>query len=131
MTNEEHYDEVDRLWRAVKRDLSSAIMEFAGFQDGKALDRLAKNWDKLCELDLDVAGRLYHGVEQVHMRMARNDKPNSPADHQLRQMSELVGMATIAREKHPDADVKALGELLSLGEKSIQEEIDAETGDAK
>lgn len=125
---DKHDDATDRLWRAIRRDLGSTILFMGGFtKDEAPMRRLERNWAKLCDHDLDVAGHLYHGVSEVSLMMARHDQPNSPAEHYGRQIDELLGLATIARERHPDANVKTLGELIDLGEESIRAEIDAET----
>lgn len=128
---DEHTEELNRLWRAIKRDLSSSILEFAGFKDGNAFDRLMKNWDKFCDLNLDAAASIHHGIEQIEMAMARHGRPNSPSDHRLRQMSELVGLADIAREKYPDAPAETVRDLVGLAETAIADEIDKETGGSR
>ena len=69
----------------------------------------------------------YHGVEQVGVLMARVDMLNSPSDHQLRQLAELSGLARIAREANPGAQVKTLGELVELGEQEIRRQVDEDT----
>ena len=51
-------------------------------------------------------------------------KANSPADHHLRRLDEITGMAEIARAGHPHADVQTLGELIALGEKAVKDEIE-------
>lgn len=121
-------DEIERLWRAFRRDLSTTILLFGGFTDDrKAADRLTKNWARLCELDLDIAALIHHGVEQVSCITGRIGEPNSPSEHHLRGLQELVGMATIARDANPDAEVETLGELVALGEKEIQRQVEGDT----
>lgn len=123
-------EQTERLWRAFRRDLSGAILEWTGFEDGvagKAIDRLAKTWERLCETNIDVAARILHGVEQIDLMMARNGKPNSPMDHRLRQMQEVVGVATIARDANPDAETETLGDLMRLGDEEIRRQVDEET----
>ena len=123
----EHYDEVGRLWHSCGRDLSAAIHEAAGFCDStEALDRLAENWKQLAELDLDIAAMLYHGIEQVQIIMAQHGQKVSPADRADHHLKEVLGVVAIAREKYPDAQVTTLEELLDLGDKAIQGEIDDE-----
>jgi hypothetical protein len=125
----DHYEELGDLWQRCGRDLSSAIHEAAGFCDStEALDRLTENWKQLAELDLDVAAMLYHGIEQVQIVMARRGGDPSPSDRAEHHLKEVLGMATIAREKYPDAQVDTLEELLDLGDKAIQDEIDNEFG---
>lgn len=128
--SDQHVEDIERLWRALRRDLGNAVLEMAGFLDSTtAINRFEKNWAKLCDLDLDVAAKLYHGIEEVSMTAARLGKSNSPAQHALRQMDEVPGMAEIARAKNPDVVVSTLGELIKLGEVSIRREIDADTGE--
>lgn len=128
----DHWDQVDRLWTAVRRDMSPVILSSAGVISTDASDqawkRFSRNWAKLCELDLSVATSLYHGVEQMHMAMARRNQPFSPSAQQIANMRELVGLATIARQANPDAETETLGELLALGEQAITADIDRQTG---
>jgi hypothetical protein len=125
----EHYEEVGHLWQRCGRDLSSAIHEAAGFCDHtEALDRLTENWKQLAELDLDIAAMLYHGIEQIQLMMAQRGQDVSPADRAEHHLKEVLGMAAIAREKYPDAQVDTLEDLLDLGDKAIQQEIDEELG---
>ena len=122
---EQHWDEVDHLWRAVRRDLGSAILCCAGYRDGQApINRLTGNWDRLCDLDIDAAASIYHGIEQIYIAMARMNEPNSPSEHRLRQLQELAGMAAIGRDQHPEAEVTTLGGLVSLGDEAIRKELD-------
>jgi len=126
--NEKHLEDRERLWEALEGDLSPAILEMAGHPDeGGAVNRLVETWDKLCDLDLDLAASLYHGVEEIYMMMGKSGAPNSPADHRVRRMDEIVGLIKIAREKHPDAKTKTVGELVDLAEDTIRGEIDDET----
>lgn len=125
----EHYEEVGRLWQLCGRDLSSAIHEAAGFcESTDALGRLTENWKQLAELDLDIAAMLYHGIDQVRIMMARDGEDVSPSDRAEHHVKEVLGMVAIAREKYPDAQVETLDELLDLGDKAIQDEIDNELG---
>lgn len=125
--SDEHYEELDRLWRGITRELSSSILEFAGVKDGKASERLMAKWKELCDHDLDMAAQLYHGIEQIHTAMGLRGKPNSPDEHRMRQLNEIVGMAEIAREKHPEAKADTLNDLMSIADESVRNEIDAET----
>lgn len=121
-------DELERLWRALRRDLANAVLEMSGFREGTvAVDRFEKNWVKLCDLDLDIAANLYHGIDQIHMLAGRLGKPNSPADHALRKLKEIVGLAGIGREQNPNAEVRTVGELVALGEQAVRDEVDSET----
>ena len=123
----EHYEEVGRLWQCCGRDLSPAIHEAAGFCNStEALDRLTESWKRLAELDLDIAAMLYHGIEQVRIMMAQHGEDVSPSDRAEHHLKEVLGMAAIAREKYPDAQIDTLEELLDLGEKAIHDEIDDE-----
>ena len=130
VSTDDRDEEIGRLWSAFRRNLTGAILEFMGAQDGKASERLDKAWARLCEMDLDVAANIYHGVEQVYMLMARHDQPYSPADHHMRQLGELAELVRIGREANPDAEVRTVGELMDLGEKEIQRQVDDETGEA-
>lgn len=127
--NDQHWEDVDRLWRALRRDLGTAILEGAGVRDGQTLVRILSTWERLCEVDLDVAAGIYHGMQQITMAMARHGQVNSPSAHHLGQLSEQVGLAEIGRAKHPEAGAETVGDLIALGEVAIRSEIDAETGD--
>jgi hypothetical protein len=77
-------EEVERLWRAFRRDLTPAILESAGVQEGNAIKRLTRTWERLCEVDLEVAAGIHRAVEQVSLITGRLGELNSPADHNLR-----------------------------------------------
>ncbi len=124
MTADDHWAEADRLWRAVRRDLTAAIFERAGYQEGHAFSRLAKNWGQLCALDLDVAACLYHGVKQIQMMMVRLDQPYSPASHMIRQLGEVAAR----QEANPDDEVEASGELYALGQQALRDEAGRDAG---
>lgn len=89
--SDEHWDEVDRLWRAVRRDLGPVILSFAGVgeRNDPAWKRLCGNWERLCAADLDAATRIYHGVHEISVMMARYDKADSPAGRQMRQFGQM------------------------------------------
>ena|SRR5882724_5155924 len=114
---------VARLWRAFRRDLSSAILH-----DNKALRRLEQTWNQLCTVDLGLAAYIYEGAEVIIMLMARHGQPDSPADYAIECMKagagEALGLAQIGREMNPDAEVQTLGDLMDLGKKAISDEID-------
>ena len=125
--DEQHRDEVELLVRAFGRDLSGAVFEMAGAtQDHEAWDRLVSTWLQLCDLDLGVAARLYHGVEEVQMWLAHDGRAS---EHRRRGLDEMLDMARLAREQHPDAEVENLGELVDLGNKAVRDEVDQETSD--
>jgi hypothetical protein len=126
---DDHCEEAERLWRAFRRDLSASILELAGFRDGNALSRLQNTWERICDADLNIAAALYHGVSEVSGMMGRYGEPNSPADHHLRQLQELTGLVTIAREANPSIRVETVGELLSLGEEEIRRQVDDDTSE--
>src|SRR5579875_3956330 len=120
----EHYEEIGRVWQRCGRDLPAAIHAAAGFTDNTAaLDRLTENWQRLAELDIDIAAMLYQGLERVRTAMARHGEDLSPAEHDLK---EIIGIVSIARVKYPDAQVNTLEELLDLGDAAIRKEIDDE-----
>ena len=126
--DEQHRDEVERLVQAFGRDLSGAVFEMAGAtQDHKAWDRLVSTWKQLCDLDLGVAARLYHGVEAVQTWLAQDGRAS---EHRRRGLDEMLDMARLAHEQHPDADVENLGKLVDLGNKAAgRDEVDRETSD--
>jgi hypothetical protein len=99
-----------------------------GTDDDRAIKRFEKNWDKLCERDLDVAARIHHAINEIQMMTGRYDDPNGPAARQEQRLDEMIGMAQIGRDKHPAAKASTLGELIELAEQSIKDEIDDETG---
>lgn len=126
--NDDHRVEVDRLWRALRRDLSASILELAGAKDSHAaLGRLQKTWERLCDTDLNAAAAIYHGVSEISALMARWGEPNSPADHHLRQFEELTGIVAIAAAANPGVKVETVGELLALGEAEIRRQVDDDT----
>jgi hypothetical protein len=127
--NKRHLDEdSERVWRALRRDLGGAILYAAGLSnDARAMSRFNKNWDMLCEHDLGIAGRLYHGLEQLQIRMSRDGEPNNPVDWRLGQMREVLGMVELARERYPGVEGETVGDLVRLVEESIRAEIDEET----
>ena len=118
------------LLSSLECDLSSAIWAITRFgsNDRKPLEHFERNWDKLCDLDIEIAGALYHGVEQIQMAMARDGRVT---EQQEREHREITGVIKIARDKHPDVKVETLSELIDLGERAIQDEIDDETKPTK
>jgi hypothetical protein len=127
----DHDQEVERLWRAVKRDTFRAVEWIASVPgDPKAIERLQRNWTKLCELDLEVATALWHGIDQIGVSMARRGEQASPAAQRQRNLAEIVGLSEAGRAAKPDAEVSTVGELMKLGEDAIQAEIDRETGES-
>lgn len=123
----QHRDEVERLVQAFGRDLSGAVFEMAGAtQDHKAWDRLEATWTQLCDLDLGVAARLYHGVEEVQNWLAQDGRAS---EHRRRGLDEMLDMARLAREQHPDAEVENLSERVDLGNQAVRDEVDRETSD--
>ena len=132
--SDEHWDAVERLWRTLKRDLLASVEEFAGFREAVKGDdthvlprtaRFERNWTRLCELDIDVAERIYHGLEEVSSLAGRLGMPNSPSEHSLRLAQEITGLAQLGRSANPDVDVRTLGELVELGEAALRREVDA------
>lgn len=123
-----HYAEVNRLWRAVKRDFFVAVERVGGLNTTDPrhtrLKRLQRNWEALCELDVDIAASLYHGLNELAMSFARHGQVNSPMDRHSQQLDELVGIIKIGREANPDAVVTTAGELYKLGEEAIRREIE-------
>jgi hypothetical protein len=134
MSDQAHWVEVNRLWGAIKRDYLAAVEIMAGFRplDDAAQarsKRIRRNWDGLCDLDIDVAARLHHGFEQMWMGLSRRGNPNDPVEHHMRQLKEVVGIATIGRDANPDTDVGTLGELIQMGEDAIRKQIDDDLAD--
>lgn len=124
-------EELYRLWRAVRRDLGTAILGFAGigeFND-RAWKRLCRNWQRLCAADLDTASSIYHGLHEVSAMMALYDKADSPADHQVRELNEIADVVSAGREASPDAEVATAGELYALGEQALRDEVGPDTED--
>jgi hypothetical protein len=130
MTRDAHYAEADRLWQAIKRDYFREVEVFAGARevDAGREKRFLKNWDALCTLDLDIASTVWHGLKEVEVMFGRMGEPNSPADHNLRQLGEFVEVLSKGREANPDAVVKTAGELYALGEEAIRREVENDFG---
>jgi len=123
----ERADEIERLWRAVKRDYFGVVVDVAGLRtfDQRRFERLRRNWIDLCKLDGDLAAHLAHGFEEVDEIIQRPGGVEAPFDRNTRTMAELVGVARIGRHANPDADVQTLGELVQLGEEVIAQELEA------
>ena len=94
-------------------------------QDHKAWDRLMSTWTQLCDLDLGVAARLYHGVEAVQTWLAHDGRAS---EHRRHGLDEMLDMSRLAHEQHPDAEVENLAELVDLGNAG-RDEVDRETSD--
>jgi hypothetical protein len=71
MNDSPNREELERLWRAVKRDLLFEIEAFAGLHgltEGENRGRrLRRNWKRLCELDGAVGANLAGGFQEVSM----------------------------------------------------------------
>ena len=71
MNDSPNREELERLWRAVKRDLLFEIEAFAGLHgmiEGENRGRrLRRNWRRLCELDGRVGANLASGFQEVSM----------------------------------------------------------------
>jgi hypothetical protein len=71
MNDSPNRDELERLWRAVKRDLLFEIEAFAGLHgltEGENRGRrLRRNWKRLCALDGAVGANLADGFQEVAM----------------------------------------------------------------
>ena len=132
-TDDAHMAEVNRLWRAVKRDYFAVVLEMAGFTelDDRRYQRLNSNWDALCALDINVAASLYHGIEKVHMSFSRHNSPNSPANHRMRVMTAVLGVVDRGRAANPDVEVETVGELYALGEEALQRDVERVINDSK
>lgn len=127
MATTEHYVELDRLWRAVKRDVFfQAELSFRGLDDAAQArcHRMYRNWQKLCDLDLDVADRLAHGLEDVAGVLSSG----RVLEHRWPGLRERSGMERIAREVDPDIEERHRAELVALAEDAIRREIDDEVG---
>lgn len=125
MQDDAHWEEVDRLWRSFRRDLSSTLVEFTREGHGtKAADRLGRTWSKICDLDVEVAATIQHAVSQIDL-IVSDDRV---AEFQERQRNEYIGMMRMAREKNPDAKTETVGDLMKLADETIQREIDEDTG---
>lgn len=131
MKDEAHWIEVDRLWSAVKRDYCSVVEVFAGIdrlpeeEKDRRLRRLGRNWNKLCDLDLDVASGLHHGVNEVSRMLAGFERPDGgPATRHGQRLVEALGVAELGREANPGAEVNTLGELYELGEEELRRAAD-------
>jgi hypothetical protein len=122
-------EETAQLIRAIRRDLSGAIMLFASSYEDDTLERAAwkrliRNWDRLCAEDLAVAAGIYHGIDEVRLWLAQYGKPNSPAAYLQGEMNEAVGVMKAGSAANPDARVGTIGELYELGRQAIQDEIE-------
>jgi hypothetical protein len=121
---------IDKLLKVVQRDLAPMVLGF-GFQveertRARIATRFQRNWEELCQLDLDAAAAFYHGVREMDLLMARYGQPFSPADQLGRQDDEAGGILEIGRRANPDAQVATLGELYELGQQAIADEINSE-----
>jgi hypothetical protein len=71
MNDSPNREELEKLWRAVKRDLLFEIEAFAGLHaltEGENRGRrLRRNWRRLCELDGGVGANLASGFQEVSM----------------------------------------------------------------
>jgi hypothetical protein len=130
MKDSSHVSEIDRLWRAIWRDLGSAVREGAGLQEGRAGVRLLSNWDKFCQLDLKTAACIWNSLNELNMVMAKYGDPNGPQVARDRMIGELLGMAKIGRVANPNATCGTLDDFARLGQETIRDEIDRETGGA-
>src|SRR5262245_50890612 len=110
MTDEEHWDEVERLWRAIRRDFHSAVEEVGGLSDrhDRALRRLMRNWDTLCVLDIGVAAHLWHGFSEIAGVMGKHGDPTGPWAHRHRGFQEILGVITVGRDANPDTPVETV-----------------------
>lgn len=127
MKDEAHWIEVDRLWRAIKRDALVSVEHFAGLDvdsDGKRWKRLLRNWDALCAHDIDMASRLAHGWSELDRSLSKHGDPAGPSAHNLRQLTEILGVAEIGRVANPDAEVETLGELHRMGLDAIRRDVE-------
>ncbi|MDP9335234.1 MAG: hypothetical protein M3Q30_18280 [Actinomycetota bacterium] len=120
----DHWVEVERLWRAIKRDVLFVVELSAGFQKlddaaNKRAQRLSRNWRHLCELDMDIAAAFAHGFREMSM-IASTD---GVWERTHQKMNEVIELARIGREANPDAEVQTLGELVELAEEAIRREI--------
>ena len=74
MNDSPNREELERLWRAVKRDLLFEIEAFAGLHgltEGENRGRrLRRNWKRLCTLDDAVGANLASGFEEVSMLLS-------------------------------------------------------------
>ena len=124
---EVHRREVERLWRAVRRDYFSSLEIVAGIAafEPDRLRRFERNWEKLCHLDINTAACLTHGFAEMNeMIQQKADGPNGPDERLSQWMSEMKGVAEIGRAANPDADVHTLGEIIELGEAAIEAEVE-------
>ena len=86
MNDSPNREELERLWRAVKRDLLFEIEAFAGLHgltEGENRGRrLRRNWKRLCELDGAVGENLASGFQEVSMVLSagRSEGGLSAAD---------------------------------------------------
>ena len=131
MMDQAHWTEVERLWSAVKRDYFSVAEVFAGSdrlpedEKDRRLRRLERNWNELCDLDLDVASGLHHGVNEVSMLLAGYDRPDGgPATRHDQRLKEALGVSKLGRDANPGADADTLGELYELGEEELRRAAD-------
>ena len=78
MKDEREWDELERIWRAIRRDVFFEVEVAAGFHplgdaQVRRSRRLNRNWRRFCELDIDLASRLAHGLREVASSFSDTD----------------------------------------------------------
>jgi hypothetical protein len=99
MKNEREWDELERLWRAIRRDVFFEVEVAAGFHplgdaQMRRSRRLNRNWRKFCELDIDLASRLAHGLREVAMSFSEAGvNGTSPMERHLMGLDTDISLA--------------------------------------
>jgi hypothetical protein len=111
----EHFEKLERLWRAVRRDFMFSVEIGAGLHpdvDGKRHRRLWNNWRKLCELDIEIAGRLAQGFTDLAQSLAymklEDSLYGSPMDKYHEGLDQMLGVASLGRDANPDTESRRL-----------------------
>jgi hypothetical protein len=101
MKDEREWDELERLWRAIRRDVFFEVEVAAGFQplgdaQVRRSRRLNRNWRRFCELDIDLASRLAHGLREVAMSFSHVDvHGTTPMERHLRGLDTLITLGDV------------------------------------
>jgi hypothetical protein len=99
VTDEKDWDELERLWRAVRRDVFFEIEAAAGFHplgesQLKRSRRLNRNWRRFAELDIDLASRLAHGLREVALLFSQVEvRGTTPMERHLLGLDTAISLA--------------------------------------
>jgi hypothetical protein len=130
MADPEPADDVRRLWSEITGLLGDCVEELGGVTASRgAAARLTQQWEALARADIELAGRLYHGISQLTHSMGLPGQRHSPAQRSRQQLDEMLGMADIGlvAEAEREAAAMTLPDLVALGERAVRDEIDRYT----